>query len=148
MSPVRRGQVPGVRRREVPELRALDDAGHLLGSAMIVNGELEPLELAHLPYRKGRTYEEYVGAAGLRRMGEKKWRKHVWDVITMLRAALEPDYVIIGGGNVKRLGSLPSGVREGKNVNAFRGGFRLWNTPRRARAHGASIAGTRGGRRT
>jgi polyphosphate glucokinase len=97
-----------------------------LGSAMIVDGRLEPMELAHLPYRKGRTYEDYVGVAGLKRLGEEKWRKHVWAVIEILRAALEPDDVVVGGGNVKKLGRLPKGVRRGQNANAFEGGFRLW----------------------
>ena len=97
-----------------------------LGSAMIVDGLLEPMELAHLPYKKGRTYEDYVGAAGLKRLGEKKWRKHVWDVVARLRTALEPDEVVIGGGNAKRVGAPPRGVRIGDNANAFAGGFRLW----------------------
>jgi polyphosphate glucokinase len=104
-----------------------------LGSSMIVDGLLEPMELAHLPYRKGRTYENYVGAGGLKRLGEGKWRKHVWAVIGILRAALEPDYVVVGGGNAKRLGRPPRGVRLGKNVNAFLGGFRIWQKVGRAR---------------
>ena len=97
-----------------------------LGSAMIVDGLVEPMELAHLPYRKGRTYEDYVGAAGLQRLGEEKWRKHVFKVVDLLRLALEPDYVVVGGGNAKKLGSLPAGIRLGDNANAFIGGFRLW----------------------
>jgi polyphosphate glucokinase len=97
-----------------------------LGSAMIVDGRLEPMELAHLPYRKGRTYEEHVGAAGLARLGERKWRKHVWAVVAALSAALEPDTVVIGGGNAKRLDRPPAGVRLGANEKAFVGGFRLW----------------------
>ena len=97
-----------------------------LGSAMIVNGTVEPMELAHLPYRKGRSYEDYVGATGLKRLGKKKWRKHVWAVIDMLRKALEPQYVVVGGGNVKKLGEMPEGVRRGANADAFTGGFRLW----------------------
>lgn len=103
-----------------------------LGSAMIAAGQLEPMELAHLPYKKARTYEDYVGAAGLKRFGEKKWRKHVWDVVALMRAALEPDEVVIGGGNAKRVGPPPRGVRIGGNANAFAGGFRLWRkTPTR-----------------
>ena len=98
-----------------------------LGSAMIVDGRVEPMELAHLPYRKGRTYEDYVGAAGLKRLGKKKWRKHVWAVIDMLRAALQPDVVVVGGGNARRLSRPPKGVRLGENANAFIGGFRLWS---------------------
>ncbi|MFN8178404.1 MAG: ROK family protein [bacterium] len=102
-----------------------------LGSAMIVDGRLEPMELAHLPYRKGRTYEDYVGATGLKRLGAAKWRKHVWTVVATLRAALEPDYVVVGGGNAKRLHRPPPGVRLGKNSNAFLGGFRLWRAAKR-----------------
>ena len=97
-----------------------------LGSAMIVNGVLEPMELAHLPYEKGRTYEDYVGIRGLKRLGKKKWRRHVADVVKQLKAALEADYVILGGGNAKLLKQLPPGARLGDNNNAFRGGFRLW----------------------
>jgi polyphosphate glucokinase len=97
-----------------------------LGSALIVDGVLEPMELAHLPYRKGRTYEDYVGLRGLERLGKKKWRKHVRDVVEQLKAALQADYVVIGGGNVKKLDKLPPGARAGSNANAFRGGFRLW----------------------
>ena len=97
-----------------------------LGSAMIVDGRVAPMELAHLPYRKGRTYEEYVGAAGLKRLGRKKWRKHVWAVIDLLRAALQPDVVVVGGGNAKKLDRPPKGVRIGVNADAFVGGFRLW----------------------
>ena len=97
-----------------------------LGSAMIVDGILEPMELAHLPYQKGRTYEDYVGIHGLKRLGKKKWRRHVMDVVKQLKAALEADYVILGGGNAKLLKRLPPGAKLGDNNNAFRGGFRLW----------------------
>jgi glucose-6-phosphate isomerase len=96
-----------------------------LGSAFIVDGIVEPMELAHLPYRKG-TFEDYVGARGLKKFGKKKWHGHVFDVIEQLRAALEPDYVVLGGGNVRHLDDLPDGVRRGDNQNAFAGGFRLW----------------------
>jgi polyphosphate glucokinase len=96
-----------------------------LGSAMIVDGLIEPMELGHLPYRKG-TYEDYVGLRGLIARGEKKWRKHVADVIARLVAALEPDDVVLGGGNVKHLDVLPAGCRAGDNANAFLGGFRAW----------------------
>jgi glucose-6-phosphate isomerase len=96
-----------------------------LGSAMVIDGVLEPLELAHLRYRK-RTYEDYVGLRGLERFGKKKWRALVNDVVVTLSAALEPDYVVLGGGNVKKLETLPKNCRAGDNVNAFRGGFRLW----------------------
>jgi polyphosphate glucokinase len=97
-----------------------------LGSALIVEGVLEPMEFAHLPYKKGRTYEQYVGKAGLKRFGKKKWRRHVADVITRLKATLEADDVVIGGGNAKSLRALPKGVRLGSNANAFIGGYRLW----------------------
>jgi polyphosphate glucokinase len=98
-----------------------------LGSAMIVDGVVEPLELAHLPYRKG-TFEDYVGRAGLQRHGKKKWRRHVADVVMRLIAALEPDDTVIGGGNVKKLDALPPRSRAGDNANAFRGGFRMWGS--------------------
>src|SRR5438094_5178763 len=97
-----------------------------LGSALVVDGALEPMELAHLPYKNGRTYEDYVGLAGLKRLGKKKWRKHVFDVVKQLKAALEADYVVLGGGNAKLLKKPPPGSRLGDNANAFRGGFRLW----------------------
>jgi predicted NBD/HSP70 family sugar kinase len=97
-----------------------------LGAAMIVDGVIEPMELAHLPYKKGRTYEDYVGERGLERLGKKKWRAHVFDVVERLKAALEADYVVIGGGNARLLKALPPGSRLGDNENAFKGGLRLW----------------------
>ena len=97
-----------------------------LGSALIVDGVIEPMELAHLPYKKGRTYEEYVGKKGLKRLGKKKWRRHVEDVIERFRTALNVDEVVLGGGNAKLVKKLPKGVRRGTNANAFIGGFRLW----------------------
>jgi len=97
-----------------------------LGSAMIVDGIAEPMELAHLPYKKHGTYEDYVGERALERFGKKKWRREVADVIERLKAALEPDYVVLGGGNARLLKKLPPGCRWGDNLNAFRGGFRLW----------------------
>jgi len=97
-----------------------------LGSALIVDGVIAPMELAHLPYKKGRTYEEYVGRAGLKRLGKKKWRRHVMDVIACLAQALEVNDVVVGGGNAKLLRDLPKGIRLGSNANAFAGGFRLW----------------------
>jgi polyphosphate glucokinase len=102
-----------------------------LGSAMIVNNVLEPMELAHLQYRKGKTYEDYLGIRGLERMGKKKWRAHVWKVCEQLKAALEADYIVLGGGNVKKLKKLPPGTREGDNNNAFKGGLRLWDKSER-----------------
>jgi polyphosphate glucokinase len=98
-----------------------------LGSALIVEGTLAPLELAHLPYRKGRTYEDYVGLRGLERMGKARWRHHVAIVIEQLRRALIAEYVVLGGGNSKLLKELPTGVRLRSNSNAFAGGFRLWD---------------------
>jgi polyphosphate glucokinase len=97
-----------------------------LGSALIVHKVVLPMELAHLPYRKGRTFEDYVGLRGMDRRGKKKWQKSVMDVTARLKAALLADYVIIGGGNVKKLDHLPEGSRMGDNNNAFIGGFRLW----------------------
>jgi polyphosphate glucokinase len=97
-----------------------------LGSAMIIDGILEPMELGHLPYRKGKTFEDYVGAAGLKRLGKKRWKRRVNDVVKNLVAALEPDYVVLGGGNADKIDRLPRRTRRGMNENAFEGGFRLW----------------------
>lgn len=95
------------------------------GTTLIVDGVVEPMEIGHLPYRKG-TYEDYVGLRGLEKRGKKKWRRHVEAVVAHLIAALEPDDVVLGGGNVKKLKELPPGSRAGANANAFLGGFRLW----------------------
>jgi polyphosphate glucokinase len=100
-----------------------------LGTTMIVDGIVEPMELGHLPYKKS-TYEDYLGRAGLERYGKKKWRRNVADVVGRLIAALEPDETVIGGGNVKKLATLPPQSRAGDNDNAFRGGFRLWGEER------------------
>jgi polyphosphate glucokinase len=108
-----------------------------LGSALIVDGVLEPAELAHLPYKKGRTYEDYVGLRGLERLGKKRWRRAVEDVTERLRAALIVDDVAIGGGNAKYLKKAPEGARVVPNTNAFIGGFRLWGS----RAKGARATG-------
>ena len=97
-----------------------------LGSAMIVDGILQPMELAHLIYKKGKTYEDYLGSRGLERSGKKKWRQHVAKVTKRLKTALEADYVVLGGGNSKKLKKLPPGTRLGSNRNAFRGGIRMW----------------------
>jgi polyphosphate glucokinase len=97
-----------------------------LGSTMIVNGEVEPLELGHLPFRK-KTFEDYVGERGLEKLGKKKWRKAVFEVVEQLSAAMEPDEVVLGGGAVDELDELPKGCRRGENENAFLGGFRLWD---------------------
>jgi polyphosphate glucokinase len=98
-----------------------------LGAALIVDGVLEPMELAHLPYKHDRTYEDYIGLRGLERLGKKKWRRHVARVVEQIKAALEAEYVVLGGGNAKLLGALPDGARLGDNANAFEGGFRLWS---------------------
>src|SRR2546430_35970 len=100
-----------------------------LGSALIVDGIVEPMELGHLPYKKA-TFEDYVGVRGLEKHGKKKWRAYVTDVVQRLVAALEPDEVVLGGGNVKKLKELPSGCRAGDNDKAFLGGFRLGEDPR------------------
>jgi polyphosphate glucokinase len=97
-----------------------------LGSAMIVEGVLEPMELAHLIYKKGKTYEDYLGVHGLERMGKKKWRRYVAEISESLKSALEADYVVLGGGNSKKVKKLPPGTRLGSNENAFAGGFRMW----------------------
>ncbi len=100
-----------------------------LGSALVVDGVLQPMEIAHLPYRKRRTYEDYLGLRGLKRMGKKKWRKHVRKVTGLLRKALDVDYVVLGGGNSRLIKALPKGTRLGNNFNAFLGGFQLWREP-------------------
>ena len=96
-----------------------------LGSAMVVDGIVEPMELGHLPYKKA-TFEDYVGIRGVKKYGKKKWRRFITDVVKRLVAALEPDDVVLGGGNVKKLKELPSRSRAGDNDNAFLGGFRVW----------------------
>ena len=96
-----------------------------LGSSLIVDGIVAPMELGHLPYKKG-TYEDYVGKSGLDRRGKKKWRRDVADVVDRLVAALEPEDTVLGGGNVDKLKTLPPHTRAGDNDSAFRGGFRLW----------------------
>ncbi|HME09050.1 MAG TPA: ROK family protein [Bryobacteraceae bacterium] len=97
-----------------------------LGSALIIDNVLAPLELAHLPYRKDLTFEDYVGLRGLERCGKKKWRESVLDVVARLKAALVVDYVVLGGGNAKHMRELPRDVRLGDNANAFRGGLRMF----------------------
>jgi polyphosphate glucokinase len=96
-----------------------------LGSALVSGGIVQPMELGHLPYRKA-TFEDYVGEAGLERRGKKRWRKDVADVVAKVAAAVEPDYVVVGGGNAAKLGELPPNCELGDNANAFLGGFRLW----------------------
>ena len=98
-----------------------------LGSALITHGVLQPLELAHLPYNKGRTYEDYLGKRGLKTRGKKKWREKVFEIVPALCAAFQVDYVVLGGGNAKLLEELPPNSRLGGNELAFEGGFRLWD---------------------
>lgn len=104
-----------------------------LGSTMVVDGILEAMELGHLPYRRG-TYNDYVGERGLERLGLKKWRRSVADVVARLSAALEPDYVVLGGGNAHILKQMPPGCRAGDIASSFRGGFRLWEEAGERRA--------------
>ena len=99
-----------------------------LGSAMIVDGVVEPMELAHLPYKHGKTYEDYLGLKGFKRLGKKKWRHYVARIVKELKMALNADYVVLGGGNASNIKTLPPNTRRGKNTNAFRGGYRLWST--------------------
>jgi polyphosphate glucokinase len=103
-----------------------------LGSAMIAEGVVLPMELGHLPYRKA-TYEDYVGRRGLERLGKKRWRRHVGEVIELLRAALLPGEIVLGGGNAEKVRDLPASCRRGDNANAFVGGFRLWEAKRRGK---------------
>jgi predicted NBD/HSP70 family sugar kinase len=99
-----------------------------LGSALVVEGAVWPMELAHMSYKEG-TLEDYVGARGLERLGKKKWREHVAFSVGRLIAALHPDDVVLGGGSAKKLKTLPPGCRAGNNANAFLGGFRMWERP-------------------
>jgi polyphosphate glucokinase len=115
-----------------------------LGSAIVAHGVVEPLELAHLPYRKGRTYEDYVGLRGLVRLGRKRWQKHVERIVLLFTSALQVDYVVLGGGQIHELKGVPPGARLGRNENAIRGGLRLWNT---SRPHAAGWAARKPSRR-
>jgi polyphosphate glucokinase len=99
-----------------------------LGSTLVDGEAVEPLELGHLPYRKA-TFEDYVGERGRRRLGKKRWRAAVAETVELLGKALEPDYVVLGGGNAKHLKELPPNTRVGSNENAFGGAFRLWSEP-------------------
>jgi polyphosphate glucokinase len=109
-----------------------------LGSALVLDGVVEPMELAHLPYRKG-AFEDYIGLRGLEKYGRRKWRRYVEDVVARLFAALEPEDVVLGGGNVRELKKMPPHCRPGDNANAFLGGFRLWEKERK---HGSSRKAT------
>jgi polyphosphate glucokinase len=100
-----------------------------LGNALIIDGTIAAMELGHLPYKKGRSFEEYLGNAGRLRGGNKKWRRWVADVVSRLKHAVIADYVVFGGGNARKLRELPPGTRLGDNANAFVGGVRLWDRP-------------------
>jgi polyphosphate glucokinase len=100
-----------------------------LGSTLVVDEVVLPLEIAHLPYKKNRTYEEYLGNAGLQRLGEKKWLENVFKVVELLKNAFIAEYVVLGGGNARLIKKFPPGIEPGKNTNAIRGGERLWNKP-------------------
>jgi polyphosphate glucokinase len=97
-----------------------------LGSTLIVDGRIEPMELGHLPFKK-RTFEDYLGERGRRRFGAKRWQKLVAEAVEHLSSALEPDTIVLGGGNAAKLGALPANALLGSNENAFTGGFRLWH---------------------
>ncbi len=97
-----------------------------LGVTLLLDGAIEPTELGHMPYKHGRTYEDYLGERGRKQRGNKKWRKSVSEIVRHLQKALEVDYVVLGGGNAARLTYVPAGVRIGNNLNAFVGGLRLW----------------------
>jgi hypothetical protein len=101
-----------------------------LGAALVIEGVVQPLEIAHLPYRAGKTYEDFLGKRGQDRMGKKRWRRLVWEIAPRLREAFQVDEVVLGGGNAKQLRALPPGCRRGDNANAFLGGFRLWQRRR------------------
>jgi len=117
-----------------------------LGSTMVVHGTVIPMELAHLPYRKG-TFEDYVGERAVKRDGKKKWRKAVVDVVARLRAALVPDDIVLGGGNIRLLSEMPPGCRAGDNANAFAGGFRMWASAAKAAPKPAKKAPRKAARR-
>ena len=99
-----------------------------LGSAVVNDNAVLPMELGHLPFKK-KTFEDYVGIRGLDKNGKNKWAKHVSETVELLSAAILPDYIVLGGGNVKKLKKLPPACIEGDNANAFVGGFRMWEGP-------------------
>ena len=103
-----------------------------LGSAMVVEGVVHSMEIAHMPWKKGKTYEDFLGEAGLKRDGRKTWTKHVYEVVEQLQQALESEYVVLGGGNAKLVKKLPKNVILGANTNAFEGAFRIWKTPQKS----------------
>ncbi|MGH8296132.1 MAG: ROK family protein [Steroidobacteraceae bacterium] len=97
-----------------------------LGATLILDGEVEPMEIGHMSYKHGRSFEDYIGEPGRERLGNRKWRKTVAEVVARLKEVLEADYVVLGGGNVARLKKPPEGARLGDNLNAFKGGLHLW----------------------
>lgn len=101
-----------------------------LGAALVIDNVCVPLEIGHLPYRKGRSFEDYLSEASLEKRGRTKWRKHVFAVVKLMMQAYRPDYIVLGGGNVERLDKLPPNAIRGANANAFTGGFRIWTDPR------------------
>jgi predicted NBD/HSP70 family sugar kinase len=111
-----------------------------LGSALVIESVLAPMELAHLPYKKGKTYEDYVGERGLKRLGKKKWTQAVHDVVARLKHGLQCDYVVLGGGQTKQLKKLPPGVKLGDNTHAILGGIRLWDDEEKRRRSRAALA--------
>jgi ROK family len=111
-----------------------------LGSAFIAEGVVGPMELAHLPYKNGRTYEGYIGDRGLKRLGKHKWTNHVLRIVSQLKAALQTEYVVLGGGNVRLLKKLPKDVRFGQNCRAYQGGCRLWEDPSQMAARASTPA--------
>jgi len=115
-----------------------------LGSALIVEGVVGPMELAHLPYRNGHTYEGYVGNRGLKRLGKRKWKHHVLTIVSQLKAALQTEYVVLGGGNVRLLKNLPKDVHRGQNSRAYQGGCRLWEDPSQIAARASTPGITNG----
>jgi polyphosphate glucokinase len=121
-----------------------------LGSALVFEGVLAPLELAHLPYRNGRTYEDVIGLRGFKRLGRKKWRRQVEEVVSLLKQGLQADYVVLGGGQTKQLKGLPAETRLGSNANAIKGGLRLWNQAKQDRQGQPYVVGPalRGGHKT
>jgi polyphosphate glucokinase len=104
-----------------------------LGTAMVIDGHVVPMEIGHLLFKKNRTFEDYVGLRGLERLGKRKWRNEVAEVVELLRTALQPEYLVLGGGNTKKLKQLPKGAELGDNANAFTGGFRMWEESARLR---------------
>jgi polyphosphate glucokinase len=111
-----------------------------LGATLILDGVIAPLEVAHLPYKHGKSFEDYVGVKGLKKFGKKKWRKYVADVVEALKAALQAEYVVLGGGNAKELGKLPPAVRLGGNAQAYPGGVRMWKYDPKEHDHSTAAA--------